>query len=547
MNWKLILLFGGLLMAKSVPAAPLHVYAVQAISNVQHEFMPYRQGNEPPATLYLRGCRGERLNAAFYISACGEAKKLMVKVDQPQWDKHCDLRWVTRWWQAGRVSFESGRPQFVDELLLHNGNLVESNPFEVKNTYPEVPLDAETLQPLDITCVPTPGILIGTEQGVMLTLIVPADKESGEYDFKLRVSAEGEKPVTVPVHLTVYPFDLPKPSVDYSMYYRARFSKDPEADSQNVNPEFRTDEQMLADLKNMVAHGCANPRAYIGGSEISRLLELRKQAGCDNTHLFLSVTCGPRVFKDDFDRSTFEQLKIHFEEVARQALAQAEGYDVGTIYGYGKDEAKAATLHKQFPLWEGLRNGGVKISSALSGMSEKDLLTIKEFLPDVIMRAGTWPTQKTTEILNARGIRTYVYGHPGPSENPEGFRRTMGILLHNRPWIAGSMEYALMHVWTGNEHPWDDFFGGSHPPSQYRSLMLVYPTSKGVVDTLQWEGFSEGVNDGRYLQLLKSLKSGRTDVKKFLQRVLDEEDTIDMYEMRYQAASLIIQIQEARK
>jgi len=529
----------------AVPASSLQIHSVQAISNVRHEFMPHRQGNEPTPTLYMRGCRGERVNTAFYISGCSAVEKLIVEVVGAEWSDVSDLRWIKWWWQSGRVSFESDRPQYVPELLLHDGSLVQSNPYEVGNTYPEIPQDAKSLRPLD--CDDTIGStynIPGFEQGVILTVTIPAYRDAGDYEFNLRVSAKGVSLVVVPIRLTVYPFDLPKPSVDYSMFYRSRFSKDPEVDSQNVDPEFRTEEQMLADLKNMVAHGCVNPRTYLGDGSLSRVLELRQEAGCNNSHLFSSVAVGHIALKDDFDRKRLPQLKLDYANLARKILAQCDGFGVKVVYGYGKDEAKLEGIHMQDPLWDAFSSvDGAEMSIATSGMSEKDLLFCKDYLPAVIARAGTWPTQKTTETLNARGIRTYVYGHPGPSESPEDFRRTMGILLHNRPWIAGSMEYALMHVWPGNEHSWDDFGTTSH----YRSLMMVYPTIDGVVDTLQWEGYSEGVNDGRYLRLLKSLNSERADVKQFLQRVLQEEDTIDMDEMRYRCAELIIAEQEARK
>ena len=46
--------------------------------------------------------------------------------------------------------------------------------------------------------------------------------------------------------------------------------------------------------------------------------------------------------------------------------------------------------------------------------------------------------------------------------------------------------------------PWDDF---DNPI--YRSHMLAYPTVDGVVDTLQWEGVREAVDDVRYAGTLR--------------------------------------------
>ena len=36
----------------------------------------------------------------------------------------------------------------------------------------------------------------------------------------------------------------------------------------------------------------------------------------------------------------------------------------------------------------------------------------------------------------------------------------------------------------------------------YRDHVFAYPTSNGVIDTIQWEGWREGVDDTRYVATL---------------------------------------------
>ena len=43
--------------------------------------------------------------------------------------------------------------------------------------------------------------------------------------------------------------------------------------------------------------------------------------------------------------------------------------------------------------------------------------------------------------------------------------------------------------------------------------MFTYPTSDGVIDTVQWEGFREGVDDTRYLATLLDLDPNRTEAE----------------------------------
>jgi hypothetical protein len=49
---------------------------------------------------------------------------------------------------------------------------------------------------------------------------------------------------------------------------------------------------------------------------------------------------------------------------------------------------------------------------------------------------------------------------------------------------------------------WNDFALNSDIMKQ---LMMVYPTAEGIIDTLQWEGYREGVNDIRYISTLERL------------------------------------------
>jgi len=66
------------------------------------------------------------------------------------------------------------------------------------------------------------------------------------------------------------------------------------------------------------------------------------------------------------------------------------------------------------------------------------------------------------------------------------------------------MDYAYQHqegqsIW--NDFDSKDYFYGI----AYRDFVFAYPTSNGVIDTIQWEGWREGVDDTRYLASLKKL------------------------------------------
>ncbi len=70
----------------------------------------------------------------------------------------------------------------------------------------------------------------------------------------------------------------------------------------------------------------------------------------------------------------------------------------------------------------------------------------------------------------------------------------------------GVLDGTHTHVYGGgndfteSNHLWDDF---DNHANEYRDEVFAYPTVNSVVDTIQWEGFREGVDDIRYLTALR--------------------------------------------
>jgi hypothetical protein len=59
-------------------------------------------------------------------------------------------------------------------------------------------------------------------------------------------------------------------------------------------------------------------------------------------------------------------------------------------------------------------------------------------------------------------------------------------------------------------YTWNDFCRKTH-----KQHNMVYPTADGVVDTLQWEGYREGVDDVRYVTtLVDMVKKNKTSRQK---------------------------------
>ena len=62
-------------------------------------------------------------------------------------------------------------------------------------------------------------------------------------------------------------------------------------------------------------------------------------------------------------------------------------------------------------------------------------------------------------------------------------------------WNAGydgAMNFAYQHAYGPSI--WNDFDSAS---THYRDHVFAYPTTDGVIDTIEWEGWREGVDDTR--------------------------------------------------
>ena len=81
-------------------------------------------------------------------------------------------------------------------------------------------------------------------------------------------------------------------------------------------------------------------------------------------------------------------------------------------------------------------------------------------------------------------------------ENPELYRRNYGLLLWKLDY-DGACTYCFMDS-SGTQ--WNDF-----DDETYRDHCLAYPTVDGVVGTLALEGFRAGMDDLRYVTVLRAV------------------------------------------
>ncbi|MAE62922.1 MAG: hypothetical protein CMJ18_01510 [Phycisphaeraceae bacterium] len=421
-----------------------------------------------------------------------------------------DVRVVKCWYQAGGMVADQGRPLLTPELLLHDDALVrvdekaQANHLRTVDTEGRVtyvpistpdsnalrtvrPRDARALQPLDVPAA--------TMKQFWLTIHAPRDATPGDYRAAIRIRPANAPETTLPLRVRVLPFLLAEPALRYGIYYRGVLARDGKA---HIGSEAKSAAQYLAEMRNLRDHGVTYPTIYHGSRYsdapgdrsfdpelIARALALRREAGMPADALYtLGVVCG--------SEESPEELEALQRNVRKWVDAAAQA-GWGDVHVYALDEPSGDALTRMRAAFTAVHEAGGKVFAAVD-------------LPDTFERVGdlldVTVSQRPPHPHRARqaegaGMQIWSYGIPNVRiEAPRTFRRSYGLLL----WHAGyhgACTYAYQHAFGA--HIWNDF----DSPGPHRDHVFAYPTVDGVIDTIQWEGFREGVDDVRYMTTLE--------------------------------------------
>ncbi len=532
-----VLLFsGGIALSAAAPAV-FDWYAVPALSPVKRlpDKIPEDGVKNGPLNVIL--AKGEFEPASFVVQPLRNVNGVRIApTDLKDASGHTipasavDVKVVKVWVQTGCAWYSyfadsSGR-ELVPELLLNDETLVKvdeknlenylrtdasakdgkqdpyvwiSNPKNIDVPFDPVKegvRDADTLQSVRF------------EQNrckqFWVTVEAPGDAVPGLYKGGIDVVADGKK-TTIPLHVRVLPFELPQPRTNY----------DPErifyTSSYNASNLFNMLKQHGGDLKaaekrlrneydSMRRHNLLYPLLPAWRSDLDLAiyrsqLEIYRQAGLGSDALFDAVRGIPDYsylsHKDRKKPLAEQTLPSYWEKetgTAAKIAREIFGPDV-ELYGIGWDEPGMSLLRAERLPWKSLHQQKVKTFST----AHKSHRLHAGYNEDFVNYGGSTNREEARKWheMGAR-ISAYANPHTGP-ENPDFVRRTHGFLMYFEDQ-DGSFNYML------NGSSWNDFLGADY---NFRSFNWVYPAADGFVETIQYEGFREAVDDVRYATLLK--------------------------------------------
>ena len=274
----------------------------------------------------------------------------------------------------GMVRIVDQTPKWVQELteppIRPDGTPVSLDEYKAGrsriNRLVKELIDTPDLQPADIDDF----------RQFWLTVHVPADAKSGSYRGKVTITAANASATTLTLEVRVPPFDLLTPPFEYSAYYPTELEWPETTDQQRQRYNPITEQQYLAECRNMVAHGCLNPCIYLGPQQdeagnvhftrLNRILDLREQAGMPRgVTLYLFDGAGMRMGEGELT----EQQKQRNMEVTKLTMAWAKkrGYQ-GAMF-MGADEFSGDRLRSMRDAYASVKaaGGGIWPTGAAKG------------------------------------------------------------------------------------------------------------------------------------------------------------------------------------
>ncbi len=476
----------------------------------------------------LSGCQGQYEPASFVITAAKPLETVRIEVepikgDDGQWPEDAvDIRIVKEY----HVRSSAGPSVAMPMLLVYDPGFLAiepaptaENPEAMKNVARGELRDAPELQAVDID----------NRTQFWITVHIPDHADPGTYRTTVRILPANSEPTSLELAVEVYPFDLQAPMFEYSIYYPVRLVDDDSEDWRSgrwSNLAWINKQQYIAECRNMLAHGLSNPNIYDGVhqrpdgtleySNLEEILAVREEAGIGpGVPLYTMSAAAEPVARTLTDEEKAERI-----ETVRKVMAWGKQAGYPDLYWTAQDEAWGEWLASERDSMEAIHDGGGKvfvacsdffkivgdtlhrpvmhidISTPLEQFAKQNSIGAAESLQrndefaqliNFEREADREKYRQAIDGIHRLGRKIFTYTTLRPVM-PQWQRRQEGLGLW-RMGFDGVMNWAYIHI-------------GGDGANQAMYFGMVFRTDGGVVDTLHWEGFREGVDDVRYLTTL---------------------------------------------
>ena len=557
--------------AAGLPAADVSWFAVPAMSDLMRLHDTYPTDGRLEGDLRVVVAQDEFEPASFQLISRGDLSDVRLSVS-PLRSKSgatirpedVDLRVVKLWLQNGNAwlsYFADVGLKLVPELMLHDEKMVkvdldvqanyarlkdgkgerhiwissprklEDSKFDAVN---EPFADAETLQPVSLEK--------DAFKQFVLTVHAPKGQAPGVYTGAISVTARGRIVAKIPVSVRVLPFVLPAPRSyeDIDEVFIVSFMGGTSleglertfgGDHAKAKAFYR--DYLIAMRDHGVSHPCVDQTKEVFDMVRELGMPTRPVIGAKGYAPWFALNFGGRMsFKNIMGakEGAEKASKIYNDLVGHNELLCSYGDEQGTAF---------VTAHRnffKFYIEKGMRQGCAGHEALLwKGGYAYDFYPMGG-TPNSLDRIRPW------KEMGGKYIGFYASQHNG-AENPQYARMQHGLLGYFSGLnMVFNYEFAL--------GPWNDL--GS---ILYKPMVVSYLNAGGLVETLAFSGFREGIDDIRYATYLKQLvretESSKDIEAKMLGRkalqylVLLPRDKMDLNGVRAEMIEHILKLRKA--
>ena len=449
---------------QKTPGQGFVVFSRPALQDITLESTPIPR--EKTATLVaMSACADETESGAFAVFAARALKGATVKLGGPLTLKGGGASIPASAVDLHVVRFSSDDPDGLQLLLKDDRQVVDGPTAKVR-----------------LTGDPVTDIPQNASKKFWVTVKVPARQKPGIYTSKLVLSAPGAKPLGIPLTVEVLPLPIKTAFLQYGIDVRSRLGAGGPLGEDTVSPERFA--QQLADIREhgfgfVVLHDKPGP-------DLMAALKLYKEAGL--------ASRGPVVIASPVTASDVSDL-----EAAKKTLGFAP--DFLFYYAFPPEALQSSDAASRY-------------ASDINSVSRASLL-----VANVDSRATYTTLGSALGVPNYNVSSDYAQGliangRRGTSnrdwwnwnigsQSPETNRYLAGFLLY-RTGSSSSPLYGAL-------------------PGPYETA--VVPVEGGIVRSVQWEAVREGIDDIRYIGILKGLIRELRDLKAYKK----ETDLADSY------------------
>ena len=473
-----------LFRSTSLAKTPFTILQVQTTSRQMRSPEKFPEDPQYSGSIRIAAAKGEYEPAAFLVYGYKNLSDFTITVSDFKDDKGntlpqsiVDQKLVAYMPRNGWNSiYYSNVQQNVPDLLVNSEAICTLAPGA---TMPQA--DAAAIQP--VTIVPNEA------KHFWFTIKVPQDAKPGLYQATATAKSNGTEIGNFPIQLRVYPFTLPAPKTNY----------DRKRDFIAIVVGETTDLKSYgaarhkANLLNALAHNINYPVIQAAGAnDLAQDLAIRKELGMDLKDSIIALypdngtlmTSPDKVSALPVGRDPYSAVN-HVLATFKSAAGHTDFYFYGpTAKLLGSDEAAAK-------IWLDLVKKGAKVittgnSEAAYTLPVLDLLHARAYPPSYL-QAEKWHAMQGRMI--SCGMQLVVF-------NPDIMRRFFGMTLYRE-----NQDGFFLASFSGNPNVWTQDRTGI-----YHRQNLSYPTASGTpINTIAYEALREGLDDVRYVTLLRML------------------------------------------